>query len=415
MTPIHVVGIGLEGLQGLPATVQQIIHSATLLVGSDRHLQLIPQGDTPRLALGNFNASLKAIQTHLATTPNPQVVILTSGDPLFYGLGRWLLEVFSPDQLTFHPHLSAVQLAFSRLKLPWQDAVIYSAHGRDLAGLVPLLQRGVEKIAIYTDGEANIAAISRLYQSLRLPVRYQAWVCQALGSTSEAILPWDLAQPTAALPPVHPLNLVVLLRQPQQIPPREWPAIGLADDQFFTFGDRPSLMTKREVRVLALAELALTSTVEIVWDIGAGTGSVAVEIARLAPQATVYAIEKTAIGVQLIERNREAFGLTNLIPLQGTAPQRLRDLPPPDRVFIGGSGAQLLANLDYCWSHLNASGRLVLAIATLEHQGQVLHWCQTHQVNPQVLQVQLSRSVPLGQGHRLQPLNPVTLITLPQG
>ncbi|AHB87612.1 bifunctional cobalt precorrin-6y C5-methyltransferase / C15-methyltransferase (decarboxylating) CbiET [Thermosynechococcus sp. NK55a] len=415
MTPIHVVGIGLEGLQGLAATVQQILHSATLLVGSDRHLQLIPEGDTPRLSLGNFNASLKAIQNHLDTTPNPQVVILTSGDPLFYGLGRWLLEVFTPDQLTFHPHLSAVQLAFSRLKLPWQDAVIYSAHGRDLAGLVPLLQRGVEKIAIYTDGEANIAAISRLYQALQVPVAYRAWVCQALGSAEEAILPWDLAQPVTGLPPVHPLNLVVLLRQPQRLPPREQPILGLGDDQFFTFEDRPSLMTKREVRVLVLAELALTGTVEIVWDIGAGTGSVAVEIARLAPQATVYAIEKTAIGFQLIERNRKAFGLTNLIPLQGTAPQCLRDLPPPNRVFIGGSGAQLLANLDYCWCHLKAGGRLVLAIATLEHQGQVLRWCQTHQINPQVLQVQLSRSVPLGQGHRLHPLNPVTLITLPQG
>ncbi|BAC07725.1 bifunctional cobalt-precorrin-7 (C(5))-methyltransferase/cobalt-precorrin-6B (C(15))-methyltransferase [Thermosynechococcus vestitus] len=415
MTPIHVVGIGLDGLPGLAAAVQQIIDSATLLVGSDRHLQLIPQGDTPRLSLGNFNASLKAIQTHLDTTANPQVVILTSGDPLFYGLGRWLLEVFAPDQLTFHPHLSAVQLAFSRLKLPWQDAVIYSAHGRDLAGLVPLLQRGVEKIAIYTDGEANIAAISRLYQALHIPVTYRAWVCQALGSAEEAILPWDLAQPVTALPPVHPLNLVVLLRQPQRLPPREQPIVGLGDDQFFTFADRPSLMTKREVRVLVLAELALTSTVEIVWDIGAGTGSVAVEIARLAPQATIYAIEKTAIGFQLIERNRRAFGLANLIPLQGTAPQCLRDLPPPDRVFIGGSGAQLLANLDYCWSHLNAGGRLVLAIATLEHQGQVLHWCQTHQINPQVLQVQLSRSVPLGQGHRLHPLNPVTLMTLTQG
>lgn len=415
MTPIHVVGIGLEGLAGLGETVQGIIRTATLLVGSDRHLQFIPEGNTPRLSLGDFKASFKAIQTHLATTPNPKVVILTSGDPLFYGLGRWLLEVFTADQLTFHPHLSAVQLAFSRLKLPWQDAVIYSAHGRDLAGLVPLLQRGVEKMAIYTDGEANIAAISRLYQALRLPVSYRAWVCQALGSEDEAILPWDLTQPVTEVPSVHPLNLVVLLRQPQRLPPREQPVIGLGDDQFFTFGDRPSLMTKREVRVLALAELALTSTVETVWDVGAGTGSVAVEIARLAPQATIYAIEKTAIGFQLIERNRKAFGLPNLIPIQGAAPQSLSGLPQPDRVFIGGSGAQLLANLSYCWSHLKAGGRVVLAIATLEHQGQVLHWCQTHQISPQVLHVQLSRSVPLGQGHRLHPLNPVTLITLSQG
>ncbi|URR35835.1 precorrin-6y C5,15-methyltransferase (decarboxylating) subunit CbiE [Thermosynechococcus sp. HN-54] len=415
MTPIHVVGIGLEGLAGLGATVQEIIHSATLLVGSDRHLQLIPQGGTPRLSLRDFNASFKAIQKHLETTPNPQVVILTSGDPLFYGLGRWLLEVFAPEQLTFHPHLSAVQLAFSRLKLPWQDAVICSAHGRDLAGLVPLLQRGVEKIAIYTDSEANIAAISRLYQALQLPVSYQAWVCQALGSEDEAILPWDLAQPVTTLPPVHPLNLVVLLRQPQRLPPREQPVLGLGDDQFFTFGDRPSLMTKREVRVLALAELALTSTVETVWDVGAGTGSVAVEIARLAPQATVYAIEKTAIGFQLIQRNREVFGVTNLIPIQGEAPQILSGLPQPDRVFIGGSGAQLLANLEYCWSHLRPHGRIVLAIATLEHQGQVLQWCQTHQISPHLLHVQISRSVPLGQGHRLHPLNPVTLITLTQG
>lgn len=410
MSPIHVVGIGLEGMAGLGQATQALIKSATLLVGSPRHLALIPACDAPRLELRQFNESIAALQHHLKTTPNPQIVILASGDPLFYGIGRWLLSVFPPEQLTFHPHLTAVQLAFSRLKLPWQDASIYSAHGRDLAGLIPLLQQGAPKIAIYTDANTDLTAISTLYRSLKLPVSYRAWVCQALGSPAEQLLPWDLHQPPVFTP--HPLNLVVLLRQPQEIAVADLPCFGIEDNQFYSFSDRPGLMTKREVRVLALAELALTPHIKVVWDVGAGTGSVAVEIARLLPQATVYAIEKTAVGYQLLQRHRQHFGLTNLEPIEGTAPAALSALPPPDRVFIGGSGAQLTTNLAVAWARLAPKGRIVMAISTLEHQGHVLMWCQAQGLQPQVLQVQLSRSVPLGSGHRLQPLNPVTLITL---
>ncbi|MCH9056571.1 precorrin-6y C5,15-methyltransferase (decarboxylating) subunit CbiE [Parathermosynechococcus lividus] len=412
MSPIHVVGIGLEGMAGLGSATQAIIQTATLLVGSDRHLALIPELGIPRLELRQFNDSLTALETHLNTTLHPQVVILTSGDPLFYGLGRWLLTVFPAEQLTFHPHLTAVQLAFSRLKLPWQDAAICSAHGRNLSALIPLLQQGTAKIAIYTDAEADITAISALYQRLNLPVSYQAWVCQALGSPQEQILPWELHQPPVPSPEIHPLNLVVLVRQPQQIPAADLPCFGLEDHQFFSFGDRPGLMTKREVRVLALAELALTPQVQVIWDIGAGTGSVAVEIARLLPHATVYAVEKTAVGYQLLCQNRDRFGLANLKPIQGIAPTALDSLPDPDRVFIGGSGTLLATNLEVAWSRLPPQGRIVMAIATLEHQGQVLAWCHQHHLKPQFLHLQLSRSVPLGSGHRLHPLNPVTLITV---
>jgi len=104
LSPIHVVGIGLEGMAGLGSATQAIIQTATLLVGSDRHLALIPELGIPRLELRQFNDSLTALETHLSTTPHPQVVILTCGDPLFYGLGRWLLTVFPAEQLTFHPH-----------------------------------------------------------------------------------------------------------------------------------------------------------------------------------------------------------------------------------------------------------------------------------------------------------------------
>ncbi len=412
MSPIHVVGIGLEGVAGLSAAVQALIARATLLVGSDRHLALLGDGSVPRLVLRQFNDCVAPLQEHLRTTPQPQIVILTSGDPLFYGLGRWLLTVFPPEQLTFHPHLTAVQLAFSRLKLPWQDAAIYSAHGRDLTGLIPLLQQGTAKIAIYTDSATDITAISELYRALKLPVSYQAWVCQALGSPEEQILAWDLYHPPVPAPTIHPLNLVVLLRQSQHIPLADLPCFGLEDQQFLTFEDRPGLMTKREVRVLALAELALTPQVAVVWDIGAGTGSVAVEVARLVPQAKVYGVEKTALGYQLLCHHRERFGLANLYPVQGEAPTALNTLPDPDRVFIGGSGALLTANLAAAWSRLKPQGRIVLAIATLEHQGQVLAWCQEQDLTPQLLHLQLSRSVPLGKGHRLHPLNPVTLITL---
>lgn len=411
MTKIHVMGIGLDGAAGLGEKLRQIVENATLLVGSDRHLSYFPSHPAKRLLLRDFTEAIAEIRHELALGTEG-IVVLVSGDPLFFGLGRLLLAELPPEELTFHPHLSSIQLAFNRIKVPWQDARVISAHGRSVDELIQALQQGVEKIAVLTDGKNTPSAIARLLESLNLPSQYQFWVCENLGGDDERIVETRNFASLQHQDFAH-LNVVVLLRQQRdhQLDLEKLPLFGIPDDCFVSFSDRPGLMTKREVRTLVLAELALRPG-QIIWDIGAGTGSVSIEIARLFPTAKVYAIEKTAAGSSLISRNCERFQVRNVIPVHGSAPEVLETLEGKcDRVFIGGSGGNLTGILDTCASKLNPDGVIVLALATLEHLNTALAWFTSHAWEYQLLQVQLSRSVPIGQLTRFAPLNPVTIVS----
>jgi len=413
MTPVHVVGIGLDGATGLTDTVRQLVEQATLLVGSDRHLGYFPNHPASRLVLGDFTQASREIRTQLATgDTNSCIVVLVSGDPLFFGLGRLLLEELPREQLTFHPHVSAVQLAFGRIKVPWQDAHVISAHGRSVDELIQALQQGVEKIAVLTDGTNTPNAIARLFLALDLSSSYEFWVCENLGGSDEQVQCVELD--TLLMERFAPLNVVILLRQSdsaeQPLDVDSLPVLGLPDERFASFSDRPGLMTKREVRILVLGELALQPG-QTVWDIGAGTGSVSIEIARLSGTSQVYAIEKTSIGTSLIEQNCRRLHVSNVVSIHGTAPDILQQLPAPNRIFIGGSGGNLSVILDTCSTRLVNNGVVVLALATLEHLNTTLGWLNSHQWNYRLLQVQLSRSVPVGQLTRFTPLNPVTIVT----
>lgn len=420
-TPIHVIGIGLSGATSLPDSTQHLIDQATLLVGSDRHLSYFPDHKGDRLVLGDIQQAIEQIHSILVPpaplAPPPQIAILTSGDPLFFGLGRLLLEAFSPDQITFHPHLSAIQLAFSRVKVPWQDAQMISVHGRSLEQLTAVLQQGAEKIAVLTDQIHTPQAIARHLIGLDLPSHYHLWVCENLGSLAERVQSFGVGELQQWEQEFALLNVVILLRDRSSLnsPPLDsLPLLGIPDSQFLSFVDRPGLMTKREVRILVLGELALQPS-QVVWDIGAGTGSVSIEVARLCPSSQVYAIEQTAAGITLIQKNSQQFQVQNVIAIQGKAPAGLEALPAPDRVFIGGSSGKLPEILDLCRQKLCPSGKIVLALATLEHLTLAMSWVQAQPCGSwehRLLQVQLSRSVPIANLTRFNPLNPVTLVTL---
>ncbi|MGF1497101.1 MAG: precorrin-6y C5,15-methyltransferase (decarboxylating) subunit CbiE [Elainellaceae cyanobacterium] len=429
MRQIHVVGVGLDGADGLAAAVRSLIERAAVLVGSDRQLAHFPESTATRLPITDLAAVLAAAQRWVAQGSAaaadgelPTMVILASGDPLFFGVGRLLLAHLDPDWLTFHPHPSSIQLAFSRIKVPWQDARVVSAHGRSLDDLITALKSAPEKVAVLTDGENTPQAIARLVAALDLPTTYQIWVCENLGGADERIQdywPEDLAELPRPAPAA--LSVVVLLRQEggANSPPSRLPLVGIADADFASFRDRPGLMTKREVRLLVLGELALVSG-QVVWDIGAGTGSVSVEVARLCPDSQVYAIEKRLAGITLIRQNVQRFQLANVIPVEGSAPEVLASLPRPDRVFIGGSGGRLPAVLDGCELAIAPRGIVVLALATVEGLAAVMHWLAHRPESAtrwhfRLLQVQLSRSLPIGTLTRFQPLNPVTLVTLERG
>lgn len=436
-TPIQVIGMGLDGMAGLPLSLHERIAEATVLVGHERYLAGISQSTAQRVWLDSFTEGMHQLRqiceslqddnlqdgtadrARSSSTLNAKIVVIASGDPLFFGIGRLLLQHFPAEWITFHPHPSSIQLAFSRIKLPWQDAHIVSVHGRSLDVLVQTLQQGADKIAVLTDPTHTPRAIAHLVQSLQLPSRYRLWVCENLGGEAErvqAFWPEELL----ALPDDASLNVVILHRQAQAVQPidaAQLPLFGIPDPLFLSFPDRPGLMTKREIRLMILGELALQPQLTI-WDVGAGTGSVSIEMARLSPSSKIYAVEKTAIGQSLIEQNCQRFQVENVAIATGSAPDALLTLPPPDRIFIGGSGGQLSNILDHCGKVLSANGIIVLALATFEHFSTALHWFKTDaerqpdnhwQIHH--TQVQIARSVAVQTLTRWSPLNPVTLIT----
>lgn len=433
-TLIHVVGVGLSGRAGLPPPLLNLVESATLLIGAQRHLDAFGDLPTEAWALGNFTQVFDRLRSRLTTTPHTRAVVLASGDPLFFGIGRLLLAAFPPEQLVFHPQVSAIQQAFSRLKLPWQDATLISVHGRGESLLVQALKRGDHKIAVLTDGVLTPGAIAQLISALDLPIGYDLWVCENLGADSERLSVYGAGDLPSK--PFAPLNVVVLLRQSSEIdlsaalelePPSNsaepkpdqslLPLIGLPDSVFAGFPDRPTLMTKREIRLLILGALAPLAN-QTIWDIGAGTGSVSVELSRLCPTARLYAIEKTAMGIALIRHNAQRLAIAPIQTVQGQAPVALAGLPDPDCVFIGGSSGQLVAILDLLHRRMvtSARGRIVLALATVEHLSQVMGWLAQGAIAPtwhyQLTQINISRSLPVGSLTRFSPLNPVTLVTL---
>lgn len=404
---IKVVGIGLDGITGLPEKTKQIVEQATLLVGSDRHLSYFPNLTAKKLVLGNFLEAIEEIQQR---DRRENIVILVSGDPLFFGFGRLLLEKIPSEQLQFYPHLSSVQLAFNKIKVPWQDAKIISLHGRSLEELIPWLQQGFEKIALLTDEKNNPRAIANFYLSLDLPAQYHFWICENLGDFQEKVSCFT-ANEVLELKQFASLNLVILLRHNNsKINLETLPLLGLPDKNFLSFPDKPGLMTKREIRLIILGELELQQK-QIIWDIGAGTGSVSIEIARLCFNSQIYAIEKTAMGINLIEKNCQRFQVTNVIPIHENAPDYLKNLPQPDRIFIGGSGGNLREILELCQIKLKKDGVIVLALATLEHLNESLVWLRDRYWSYRLLQLQISRSSPIGDMTRFSPLNPVTIVT----
>lgn len=451
---VHVVGVGLAGAASLTPEALAQVQSATLLIGAQRLLGAckpvhLDASQQECWALGNFTQTFENLRTRLTQRPETKAVVLASGDPLFFGIGRLLLEFFPAEQLVFHPQVSAIQLAFSRLKIPWQDATLVSVHGRGEALLVKALKRGDDKIAVLTDSVLSPSAIAALITNLELPISYHLWVCENLGGDLEALNVYtDLTQLQRQPKTIAALNVVVLLRQPDhpqnnashqptqaasagEIAPASLPLIGLPDSVFKGFRDRPALMTKREVRLLVLGALAPLAG-QVIWDVGAGTGSVSIELSRLCPRATIYAVEKTAMGAALIQSNAQRLAKAPIEVIHGTAPEVLSHLPVPDRVFIGGSSGQLVPILNDLNQRLSKSPwagcsdpeaittyqrpRVVLAIATLEHLSLVTNWVTqpniASQWNYQVTQVNVSRSLPVGTLTRFSPLNPVTLFTL---
>ncbi|BDA40176.1 precorrin-6y C5,15-methyltransferase (decarboxylating) subunit CbiE [Candidatus Atelocyanobacterium thalassae] len=409
---IRVVGIGLNGKDSLTTEVKSIVINTSILIGSQRHLKYFSDYSGTTIALENFIKDIKVLKK--LSKDNKSIVVLVSGDPLFFGLGRLLLQEINKKDLEFYPNLTSIQLAFSYIKVPWHDAQLISIHGRNLDELILSFKKGKQKIAILTDNYNSPQIIASIYLSLSLLKSYDVWVCENLGRVDQKINCFS-PQKLADLKQYEfsSLNIVIFLENNNiALNTQEYaqlPVLGIRDEHFLTFKDRPGLMTKREVRIAILGELSLQPK-QVIWDIGAGTGSVSIEISRLSNTSKVYAIEKTAVGINIITKNCKRFRTYNVVPFALTNLQELYELPSPDRIFIGGSGGKLIEILEICQQKLKENGIITISLATVENLGMSINWLKNNSWNYTLLSIQLSRSLAIANLTRLYPINPVFLL-----
>lgn len=391
---ILVVGVGDGGATTLPEALVRRIMAADVLAGGARQLAFFPAFEGERVAIA-ASVEPALARLRLAWERGERAAVVASGDPLWYGVGASLRRAFPPEALEVLPGPASFQLAFAALAEPWQGAALLSAHARPLADVVAGA-RGAAKAAILTDGQHTPQVVAAALVAGGVSAASPCAVCENLGGPDQRVVRNTLGQLAGV--EFAALNVLVVWPQaaPQPAPP------GLPDTAFAT---EAGLITKREVRLLSLAELALGPG-QVLWDIGAGSGSVGIEAARSQPAAQVFAIERREPLVEHARENLRRFPAPNLRLAHGAAPEGCTGWPDPDAVFIGGSGGRLAALVEVAQRRLRAGGRLVLNLATLEH----LHEARAMLPEAQIYQLQISRGQPI-QGHmRLAALNPIFII-----
>ncbi|GHB29496.1 precorrin-6y C5,15-methyltransferase subunit CbiE [Streptomyces viridiviolaceus] len=395
---ITVVGTGT----GAPPP-EDVLAGAELVVGGRRHLDAVRlPGTAERVVLGPLAPALDTVAEYVGK--ERPVVVLASGDPGFFGIVRALAERFGPERLDVRPGVSSVAAAFARVGLPWDDAVVASAHGRELRTAVNVC-RAHPKVAVLTGpgtGPAELGA------ALRADPRILV-VASGLGSARERVERVTPAE-AAARDWGTAVSVVLCLDERRALGPVRAVAGPLVESAGWAldeaaFAHRDSMITKFEVRALALARLGPRPG-DLVWDVGAGSGSVGVECARLG--AAVTAVEKTRDGVERIRANAAAHGVDVRV-VHGAAPAVLSDLDDPDAVFVGGGGRELPAVVTACARRARRS--VVVAMAALDRVPAARAALLGAGLECDGVLLQSSRLAPLpGDVTRLAATNPVFLL-----
>jgi precorrin-6Y C5,15-methyltransferase (decarboxylating) len=379
--------IAVLGVSGgrVPPGTEHLLAGADVVAGGRAVLDALAPDGARRVVLG---AGLGGALAEIAGEPG-SVCVLASGDPGFFGVVRALGQAVGRERLDVHPAPSSVALAFARLGLPWDDALVVSAHARDPRPAINAALRH-PKVAILTQpggAETIVAALAGR----------EVIVAEALGTPDERLSSEPpFAEPTVVLA-LGPANGRATIWPPRT--PTSWALPEAA------FEHRAGMITKAEVRAVALAALG-PGTGDLVWDVGCGSGSVAIECARLG--AAAIAVDSDPEAIALTARNAAAHAVPVRV-VQGAAPEALAGLPDPDATFVGGGGAALPLILDAAVPRTRRA--VVVTLALVERIGPTLEQLTAHGLDATATTLQASRLRPLAGGHRLAAENPVTVIT----
>jgi precorrin-6Y C5,15-methyltransferase (decarboxylating) len=390
---LSLIGIGEDGLAGLSPAARSRLTQATFVVGGTRHLALAGPLEAESMAWPSpLTDAFPAILTRRGTP----VAVLASGDPFFYGIGSLLAAKVPAGEMACFPAPSAFSLAAARLQWSLQACRLVSLHGRELARIIPELQPGAKILSLSSDATTP-ARLARLLCERGLG-RSTVTVLEALGGARERIN--ATTAETFALTTIDPLNLVameIVADASSRIVPI---GCGLSDSWFESDGQ----LTKREIRALTLSSLAPRRG-ELLWDVGAGSGSIAIEWLLRDPAMRAIAIEAREDRAARIRRNALALGVPSLEIMTGRAPAAFGGLPRPDAIFVGG-GAGDDGMIDSALALLPSGGRLVVNAVTVETEAALVSCHQRY--GGDLVRVEVSRAEPLGGFHAFRPALPVT-------
>jgi len=388
---LHIVGIGEDGMEGLTPATRAVVEAAEVIVGGERHHSLSSSVTAERLAWPHpFNALIDTLQG----LKGKRVVVLATGDPLWFSVGARIGRAIPPAEITYHPQLSAFQLAAARMGWSLADVETLTVHGRPVETMIAFIQPH-QKLLILTTGARTPAQIARFLAERGFGKSHMT-VLAAMGGAQEARFDgvaesWDHEVPafnTLAVECIAAPDAALLPRVP-----------GLPDDLFRSDGT----MTKQEVRAATLAKL-MPMRGALLWDIGTGCGSVAIEWMRAARYARAIGIEPRADRREMAAANALALGTPRLELIEGEAPAALEGLEPPDAVFIGGGLEP--ATFEAAFAALKPLGRLVANAVTLESEAQLIALHRAH--GGQLAKLSVHRAAALGGQTGWRPSMPVT-------
>jgi len=377
---LTVVGIGEDGFKGLGKNARHALLGASRIIGGQRQLDLLPVCIRGERQLWPSPFSLAPV---LERYGEP-VCVLASGDPMFFGVGASLARQVPSSEMLVLPAPSSCSLAAARMGWPLQDVVTLSVVARPIAALNAQLSGGVRLLVLSNDGQSPAAIAALLRERGFGPSRLS--VLEHLGGEAERRI--DGAANDWADPVVADLNLIAIECIAQANAPRLSRLAGLPDSAFRHDGQ----LTKRDVRAITLARLAPVPG-ELLWDVGAGSGSIGIEWMRAHPSCRALAIEADEGRQLLIEHNRDALGVPGLQLIRGSAPQALVGLERPDAVFIGG-GVTREGVLDACWAALKPGGRLIANAVTLQSEMTLMAWRE--QRKGELTRIHIAQAQPLG-------------------
>jgi len=387
---LHIIGIGEDGMDGLSAQARRLVGEAEVIVGGDRHHTLAPNVTAKRIAWPSpFNAMIEEIKSHKGR----RVVVLVTGDPLWFSVGSRIIRGIPKDEVVFHPQLSAFQFASCRMGWSLADVETLTVHGRAAEQIIPWFAPDLRMLLLTKDATSPGTVARLLTERGYGPSKLT--VLAALGGPNEARFDGVAENWDQTVPDFHVLAVEIIVGPNAQVLPRT----GLPDDVFTHDGK----ITKRAPRALALAKLVPVRD-GMLWDVGCGCGSIAVEWMRGAPEARAIGIEPQEMRRAMAEENAVKLGAPKLQLVDGTAPDALAGLPAPDAVFIGGGISR--TTIETCMAALKPHGRLVAHAVTLESEAVLLETFNAH--GGELQRIATETAEPVGPFHGWKPSMAVT-------